>query len=107
MIPKGQPATITIDNCEGGLQTLTGLATTHHTNLTIYEQKLVTHHAEDANAESSTENMDVETFRKIESPSSHDIINEHASNCVKSDQIQSFFWSLFSRIRTTYRRFTE
>ena len=41
--------------------------------------KLVTHPAEDANAESSTENMDVESSKEIKPPSSHDISNEHAS----------------------------
>ena len=35
--------------------------------------------AEDANSESSTENMDVESYRGIESPSSCDFSNEHAS----------------------------
>ena len=79
MIPKGQPMHVTTDNSNGHLQTLTGLATTHHTNSAISVPKLVTHPAEDANAESSTENMDVESSRGIESLSSHNISNEHAS----------------------------
>ena len=70
---------VTIGNSDGLQQTLTGLATTHHTNSTIYVTKLVTHPAEDANAESSTENMNVESSRGIDSTSSHDISNEHAS----------------------------
>ena len=51
--------------------------------------KLVTHPAEDGNAESSTENMNVESSRRSESPLSHDISNEHASKvhllCEKDD----------------------
>ena len=53
-IPKGQPAHATIDNSNDRQKTLTRLATTHHTNCTIYLSKLVTHPAEDANAESSS-----------------------------------------------------
>ena len=80
-IPKGQPTHVTIDNSDGRQQTLTRLAATHHTNSTIYAPKLVTHPAEDVNAESSTENMDVESSREIEtSSSSHDISNEQASS---------------------------
>ena len=45
----------------------------------IYVPKLVTHPAEDANAESSTENMNIEYFREIETLPSHDISNDHAS----------------------------
>ena len=41
--------------------------------------KLVTHPTEDANVESPTENMDEESSREIESPSSHDISNQRAS----------------------------
>lgn len=54
---------VTIDNSSGCQQTLTGLATTHHTNLAICMQKLVTHPAEHVNAEFLTENMDVEHCR--------------------------------------------
>ena len=78
-IPKGQPTDITIDNSDGCQQTLTGLATTHHTNLTLSVPKLVIHLAEDANAKSSTENMSMKSSREIETLSSHDISNEHAS----------------------------
>ena len=78
-IPRGQPMHITIDKSDGRQQTSTGLATTHHVNSTIYVPKLVTHSAEDANAESSPENMDVESSKGIESPSADDISNEHAS----------------------------
>lgn len=35
-IPKGKPTHVTIDNSDGRQQTLTGLATTHHTNSTVY-----------------------------------------------------------------------
>ena len=35
-IPKKQPTHVTIDKSDGHQQTLTGLATTHHTNSTIY-----------------------------------------------------------------------
>ena len=41
--------------------------------------KLFTHSEEDANAESSTENMDIESSKRIETRSSHDISNEHTS----------------------------
>ena len=41
--------------------------------------KLVTHLAEDANAESSTENIDVESSKGIESSLPHDISKEYAS----------------------------
>ena len=58
-IPKGQPTRFTLNNSDGRQQTLTGLPTTRHTNSTIYLPILVTHPAEDANAESSTENMDL------------------------------------------------
>ena len=75
IIPKEQPTHVTIDNSDGRQQTLTGLATTHHTNSTMYVPKFVTHPAEDANAESSTENMDVKSSRGLESTSSHDISN--------------------------------
>ena len=75
MIPKGQPTHVTIENSDGRQQTLTGLATTHHTNLMICVPKLVTHPAEDANVESSTETMDVESSREIEPPSPHDTVN--------------------------------
>ena len=34
-IPKGQPTHVTTDNSDGRQQTLTELATTHHTNSTI------------------------------------------------------------------------
>ena len=78
-IPKGQPTHVTIDNSDGCWQTLTGLAITHHTNSTIYVPKLFNHPEEDANAESSTENMDIESSRMIETRSSHDISNEHTS----------------------------
>ena len=39
-IPKGQPTHVTIDNSSGRQQTLTGLATTHHKNATIYVCKI-------------------------------------------------------------------
>ena len=42
-------------------------------NSKIYVPKLVPHPAKDANAESSTENMHVESSRRIESPPSHNI----------------------------------
>ena len=77
-ISKEQPVCVTIDNSDDCQQTLAGFATTHYTNSTIYVPNLVTHSAEDTNAESSTENMDVESSRDIESPSSHDISNEKA-----------------------------
>ena len=79
-ISKGQLKHVTNDNSDRRQQTLTGLATTHYTNSTIYVPKLVTTPAEDANAESSNENTDIESSREIETPSSHDISNEHASN---------------------------
>ena len=80
-IPKGQPTHVTIDNSDGHQQTLTRLAATHHTNSTIYVPKFVTHPTEDMNAEPSTENMDIESSREIETPSSsHDISNEQASS---------------------------
>ena len=41
-------------------------------NSTIHVPKLVIHPTEDANAKSSTENMDVESSREIEPPSSHE-----------------------------------
>ena len=78
-IPKRQPMHVTIDNSDGRQETLTGIVTTHHTNSTIYVPKLVNNLAEDANAVFSTENMDIEYSREIETPSSHDISNEHAS----------------------------
>ena len=62
-IPKGQPTHVNINNSDSRQQTLTGLATTHHTNSTIFVPKLVTHPAEDANTESSTEN--VESSRRV------------------------------------------
>ena len=40
-IPKKQPTHVTIDNSDGRQQTLTGLATTHHTNSTIYVPKII------------------------------------------------------------------
>ena len=39
-ISKGQPTHVTIDNSDGRQQTLTGLATTHHSNATIYVPKI-------------------------------------------------------------------
>ena len=48
-------------------------------NSKIYVPKLVPHPAKDANVESSTENMDVESSRGIESPSSHNISNKDVS----------------------------
>ena len=51
--------------------------------------KLVTYPAKDANAEFSTEDMDVESSRGIEFPSSLNISNERASKihlfCEKDD----------------------
>ena len=70
-IPQGQPTHVTIDNSDGRQQTLTGLATIHYTNSTICVPKLVTHPIETANVESSNEYTDIESSRKIESPSSH------------------------------------
>ena len=64
-IPKEQPTHVTIDKSDSRQQTLTRLATIHHTNSTIYVPKLVTHPTENANAESSTENMDIESSREI------------------------------------------
>ena len=78
-IPKVQPKHVNINNSDNRQQTLAGLATTHHTILTVYLLKLVTHSVENANVESSNENMDLESSRGIESPSLHDINNEHAS----------------------------
>ena len=78
-IPKGQPTHVTIDNSDGRQQTLTRLEAIHDTKSTIYVPKLVTHPAEDTNAESFTENICVEFSRKIQSPSLHDISNEHTS----------------------------
>ena len=78
-IPKRQPMHVTIDNSDGRQETLTGIVTTHHTNSTIYLSKLVTNLAEDTNAVFSTENMDIEYSREIETPSSHDVSTEHAS----------------------------
>ena len=78
-IPRGQPTHITIDKSDVRQQTSIGLARTHHANSTIYVPKLVTHPAEDANTESSAENIDLESSKGIESSSSHDISNEHAS----------------------------
>ena len=63
-IPKRESTYVTIDNSDGRQQTLTGLATTHHTYSTISMPKLVTHPIEDTDAESSTENMDVESSRR-------------------------------------------
>ena len=40
IISKGQPTHVTIDNSDGRQQTLTGLATTHHSNATIYVPKI-------------------------------------------------------------------
>ena len=74
-----QPTHVNVNNSDSRQKTLTGFTTTHYTNSTIYLPKLVTHSAEDANVESSTENMDVESSRGIESPSLHDISHEHAS----------------------------
>ena len=45
----------------------------------ICVSKLVTHAAEDANAESSTKSMNVEPSREIQSPSSNGTTNEGAS----------------------------
>ena len=78
-IPKGQPTHIFIDNSDGRQQTLTRLEAIHDMKSTIYVPKLVTHPAEDTNAESFTENICVEFSRKIQSPSLHDISNEHTS----------------------------
>ena len=69
----GQTMHVIIDTSDGRQETLTRLATTHHMNFKIYVPKLVPHPAKDANAESSTENMHVESSRRIESPSSHNI----------------------------------
>ena len=78
-IPKGQPTSVTINNSNGCQQTVTGFATTHHMNSTIHVPKLVIHPAEDPNAKPFTENMDVESSREIDSPSSHEFSNENAS----------------------------
>ena len=78
-IPKGQPTCVTIDTSYGRQQTFTGLATAQHTNSMICVPKLVTHPIEDANVESSTKNVVVESSREIESPSSHDSSNQHTS----------------------------
>ena len=64
-IPKLQPTHVTINNSDSRQQTLTVLATSHHTNLAIYMPKLVTNPAENASAESFTENMDIESSRGI------------------------------------------
>ena len=45
----------------------------------MYVPKLITLSAEETNAEFATENMDLESSRGIESPSSHDVSNEHGS----------------------------
>ena len=52
-IPKGQATHVTLDNSDGKQQTLTGVATTHHTNSTIYVPKLTTYQNELPNVESS------------------------------------------------------
>ena len=39
-IPKGQPTHVTIDNTDRRQQNLTGLAITHHTNVSIYVPKI-------------------------------------------------------------------
>ena len=36
----GQPTHVTIDNSDGRKQTLTGIAITHYTNVTIYVSKI-------------------------------------------------------------------